>query len=166
MTITAPISGYVQRRLKAPGDKVMPGGDNPGSAHVLSLYDPKKLQVRVDVPLADALTYAPPAGRPGLRELWREKLVAENPSLRGKAFGLPIVTSAITHGLMLAGDLFVGEGDRILLPDKLWGNYRLLYEVRLGGKIVTFPFYAGDGFNTEGFAQALADASGRLRLPG
>ena len=34
-----------------------------------------------DVPLADAITYAPPAGRPGLRQLWREKLLAENPSL-------------------------------------------------------------------------------------
>ena len=25
-----------------------------------------------DVPIADAVTYAPPAGRPGLRKLWRE----------------------------------------------------------------------------------------------
>ena len=37
--------------------------------------------------------------------------LAENPSQRGKAFGLPIVTSAITHGLALVGDLFVAEGD-------------------------------------------------------
>ena len=35
----------------------------------------------------DAFTYAPPAGRPALRELWREKLLAENPSLAGKVFG-------------------------------------------------------------------------------
>ena len=32
----------------------------------------------------DAYTYAPPAGRPSLRERWREKLLAENPSLRGQ----------------------------------------------------------------------------------
>jgi aspartate/methionine/tyrosine aminotransferase len=110
-----------------------------------------------DIDAADAFTYAPPAGRAGLRERWREKQIEENPSLRGKSFGLPVVTSAITHGLMLAGDLFVAEGDRILIPDKLWGNYRLLYEVRLGAKIATYPFYAGGGFNTEGFAQALAE---------
>jgi aspartate/methionine/tyrosine aminotransferase len=118
-----------------------------------------------DIEPADAFTYAPPAGRAGLRERWREKLLEENPSLRGKRFGLPVVTSAITHGLMLAGELFVDEGDRILLPDKLWGNYRLTFEVRLGAKIVTYPFYAGGGFNTEGFAEALAEqAKGREKL--
>lgn len=113
----------------------------------------------------DAFNYAPPAGRPDLRERWSEKLVQENPSLRGKKFGQPIVTSAITHGLALVGDLFVGEGDRIVLPDKLWGNYRLTYEVRLGAKVVTFPFYSGTGFHTEAFATALAEnAAGREKV--
>ena len=54
LTITAPITGAVQKRLKLPGDKVMLGADEAHSAHVLHLYDPAKLQVRVDVPLADA----------------------------------------------------------------------------------------------------------------
>ncbi len=108
---------------------------------------------------ADAVNYAPPAGRPALRELWREKLLAENPSLRGKAFGQPIVTAAITHGLALVGDLFVDPGDVLLLPDMLWGNYRLTYEVRLGARIATYPFYKGSGFNTGGFARALEEES-------
>ena len=68
---------------------------------------------------ADALRYAPAAGKPELRQAWREKLLAENPLLRERQFGLPIVTSAITHGLSLVGDLFVDPGDRLLLPDKL-----------------------------------------------
>jgi aspartate/methionine/tyrosine aminotransferase len=114
---------------------------------------------------AEAYTYAPPAGRPGLREAWREKQIAENPSLADKEFGLPIVTSALTHGLALVGDLFVDPDDVILLPDKLWGNYRLGYEVRLGARIETFPFYAGEGLHTEGFARGLASASkGREKL--
>jgi aspartate/methionine/tyrosine aminotransferase len=114
---------------------------------------------------SEALDYAPPAGIPVLRERWREKLLAENPSLAGKAFGDPIVTAAITHGLSLVGDLFVDPGDRILLPDKLWGNYRLIYEVRLEAEIATFPFYAGDGFDVEGFAAGLArEAEGREKL--
>jgi aspartate/methionine/tyrosine aminotransferase len=107
----------------------------------------------------DAVTYAPPAGRPGLRKRWQEKNAAENPSLAGKTTGLPIVTSAITHGLSLAGELFLDPGDVILLPDKLWGNYRLGFEVRLGAKIETFPFYSGGGFNTDGFAEGLARAA-------
>jgi aspartate/methionine/tyrosine aminotransferase len=113
----------------------------------------------------DAYPYAPAPGRPELRARWREKLLAENPSLRGKAFGLPIVSSALTHGLALVGDLFVDPGDRILLPDKLWGNYRLTYEVRLGAEIATFPFYAGSGFDTASFAGALGrEAASRDKL--
>lgn len=113
----------------------------------------------------DVFTYAPPAGRPGLRERWREKLLAENPSLAGKVFGLPITTNAITHGLSLAGDLFVDPGDLLLLPDKIWGNYRLRFEVQLGARIETFPFYAGSGFNVDGFRDALAEhAAGREKI--
>lgn len=113
----------------------------------------------------DVVGYAPPAGRPRLRERWRAKLLAENPALADKAFGVPVVTHAITHGISLVGDLFIDEGDVVLLPDKFWGNYRLRFEVQLGARIETFPFYAGQGFNTEGFAAALAQhAEGREKL--
>jgi aspartate/methionine/tyrosine aminotransferase len=118
-----------------------------------------------DIAPDDAFSYAPAPGRQALRERWREKQLEENPSLRGKAVGLPIVTAALTHGLSLVGDLFVEAGDVIVLPDQLWGNYRLTYEVRLGAKIETFPFYAGGGFACAGFAQALAQhAAGREKL--
>ncbi|MGH0036153.1 MAG: aminotransferase class I/II-fold pyridoxal phosphate-dependent enzyme [Myxococcota bacterium] len=112
-----------------------------------------------DITPRDAFNYAPPAGRPGLREAWREKLRKENPTLRTRSFGLPVVTSAITHGLALVGDLFVAEDDVLLLPDQLWGNYRLNFEVRLGGHIETFGFYAGQGFNVAGFRDKLARVS-------
>lgn len=54
MTVRTPVSGYVQRRLKAPGDKAVLMMDDPASAQIVHLYDPARLQVRVDVPLADA----------------------------------------------------------------------------------------------------------------
>jgi aspartate/methionine/tyrosine aminotransferase len=104
---------------------------------------------------AEALNYAPTAGKPALRQAWREKLLHDNPTLRGRNFGLPIVTAAITHGLALVGDLFVDPGDRIVVPDKLWGNYRLTYEVRLGARIDTFPHYRGEGFDVAGLREAL-----------
>jgi aspartate/methionine/tyrosine aminotransferase len=119
----------------------------------------------VDIDPAEAFPYAPPAGQLALRERWRDKQLAENPSLSGKRVSLPVVTSAITHGLSLVADLFVDPGDRMLLPDKLWGNYRLTYEVQHGAKIATYPFFAEGGFNTEGFARALAEnAAGRDKL--
>jgi aspartate/methionine/tyrosine aminotransferase len=118
-----------------------------------------------DVDAAEAFDYAPAGGQPALRERWREKALAENPSLRDKSFGLPVVTSALTHGLSLVGDLFVDPGDLLLLPDKLWGNYRMTYGVRLEAEIATFPLYAGEGFATAAFAEALEQhGRGREKL--
>ena len=55
MSIRAPMSGVVQERYAEPGMKMMlQNGNEPHSNHVLKIYDPEKLQVRVDVPLADA----------------------------------------------------------------------------------------------------------------
>ena len=59
---------------------------------------------------SDVYPYAPGAGRPQLRQLWREKLLAENPSLGDKEFGQPIVTSAITHGLFAGGRFIFRSG--------------------------------------------------------
>ncbi len=133
-------------------------GDGP-------MFLPSIAEHIVGIEPKDIFTYAPPAGRPGLREAWRQKLLVENPSLQGKVFGNPITTNAITHGLSLVGDLFVDSGDLLLLPDKLWGNYRLRFEVQLGASIATFPFYAGAGFNVEGFREALAEHSaGREKI--
>ncbi len=108
-----------------------------------------------DIAAGDAFPYAPAGGRKSLRELWLKKQREENPNLAGKRVGLPVVTSALTHGLGLVGDLFVAAGDRILLPDKLWGNYRLTYEVRYGATIGTFPLFSDGGFNVAAFREAL-----------
>jgi aspartate/methionine/tyrosine aminotransferase len=103
----------------------------------------------------DLYPYAPPAGKPELRQAWREKQLRENPAMRGKALGAPIVTAALTHGLSLVSELFVDPGDKILLADKLWGNYRLTFGVRQGGDVVTFPLFDGDGFDRRGFRAAM-----------
>lgn len=53
MKIISPATGVVMTRLVAPGSKIMRAMDSMHSAHVVHLYDPRKLQVRVDVPLAE-----------------------------------------------------------------------------------------------------------------
>ena len=114
----------------------------------------------------DVFPYAPAAGKPALRDRWREKQLAESPSLRDKQIGRPIATNALTHGLTLVGDLFVEEGDTILLPDKFWGNYRLILEVRKQGRIVTYPFYsASGGFDVQGLEKGIQEhGSGGKKL--
>jgi aspartate/methionine/tyrosine aminotransferase len=107
------------------------------------------------LPPADVVRYAPGAGKLELRRTWREKMLEENPTLRGRSIGMPIVTSAITHGLSLVGDLFVGPGDRVLLPNMYWENYDLTFETRLGARIETFSTYQGGRFDTEALRAAL-----------
>ena len=110
------------------------------------------------IPPKDSFNYAPASGKPELREAWRKKMLDENPSLRGKALSNPIVTSGLTHGLSLVGDLFVDPGDTIILPDKLWGNYRLIFSVRYGAQVKTYPFYNDDGgFSTAALRAALME---------
>ena len=54
MAVQAPTAGIVMTRLVEPGSKLMLNGNDMQSSQLLRLYDPQKLQVRVDVPLADS----------------------------------------------------------------------------------------------------------------
>jgi aspartate/methionine/tyrosine aminotransferase len=105
-----------------------------------------------------ALDYAPSTGNAVLRRRWLDDMYAKNPSLEGREVSLPVVTSGITHGLTIAGELFVDPGDVVLVPDKLWGNYNMVYGTRRGAEVRKFPFFAGGGFDIEGLARALSEA--------
>lgn len=57
--VRAPVAGVVMARLVEPGSRVSmgpaaPTGEGGMSGAVLRIYDPARLQVRVDVPIADA----------------------------------------------------------------------------------------------------------------
>lgn len=54
MEVRSPVSGIVMKRLVVPGSKLMLDMDEKLSANTIHLYDPNRLQVRVDVPLTDA----------------------------------------------------------------------------------------------------------------
>ncbi len=54
MQVRAPAAGVVLSLMVAPGQRLMPDANNPFAGVVVRLYDPEHLQVRVDVPLADA----------------------------------------------------------------------------------------------------------------
>lgn len=123
----------------------------PVIQETLSAYNPK-----------DMYEYAPPAGKPELRAVWREKLLKENPSLAGKSFSLPVVTNALTHGLSIVADLFADEGDVVILPNKNWENYELTFGIRRGAEIVEYPLYdANNKFNASGLRDALLAQKGR-----
>ncbi|MBW1714508.1 MAG: aminotransferase class I/II-fold pyridoxal phosphate-dependent enzyme [Deltaproteobacteria bacterium] len=103
-----------------------------------------------------ALTYAPSFGIMPLREAWRTSLYKKNPSLSEKEISLPIVTSGVTHALSVVADMWIDPGDIVVLPDKMWGNYNLIFSVRRGAQIVHYPLFdSGGRFNLEGFKHVL-----------
>lgn len=125
--------------------------ENGGPMHLkvlqdsLSAFQPK-----------DLYPYAPPAGKPELRSVWREKMVKDNPSLQDKKFSNPIVTNALTHGLSIVADLFADVGDAVIYPDKNWENYELTFAIRRGAEIVNYPLFTEEmTFNSDGLRDAL-----------
>ena len=52
-SVASPVDGVVIERLTSPGSTIEFGNGTHG-AHVVHLYDPKSLQVRADIPLAEA----------------------------------------------------------------------------------------------------------------
>ena len=117
------------------------------------------------LPLESIYGYAPVLGQPELRDAWKMHLLKENPSLAKKALSLPIVTSGMTHGFSLLAELFVDDGDTLILPDKIWGNYRLIFQTKAGANLKTYPFFnATRGFNTHGFQEALTAATDKKLL--
>lgn len=114
----------------------------------------------------ESLTYAPSYGIMPLRKAWHQGIFEKNPSLEGKNISLPVVTNAITHGLSVVSDMWVDPGDVIILPDKMWGNYNLIFSVRRGAKIVNYPLFDDNGkFNLQGFETCLrSQAKERKKL--
>jgi aspartate/methionine/tyrosine aminotransferase len=112
----------------------------------------------INLPRNNSFTYAPSPGRPDLRKLWKGMMVEKNPSLKGKTFSEPVVCSALTHGLSMAGYLFCDEGDRVILPDLYWENYDLVFTLAYGAPMATFPTYTQSGaFNVAGLKAKMAE---------
>ncbi len=104
--------------------------------------------------------YPPILGNTELRKLWQTHIRSENPLLNEAQINLPIVTSGMTHCFSLLSDLFVNAGDTLILPDKYWGNYRLIFETKAGAVLQTYPFSNTDMcFNVKEFGQTLQRAT-------
>jgi aspartate/methionine/tyrosine aminotransferase len=114
---------------------------------------------RIKLAPADAFSYAPSFGKPALRDRWAEMIREKNPSLGDTPFSRPVTTNALTHGLAVAGYMFIDDGDEIILPRHYWGNYRLIFSEAYGGVMKTFETFNGEGpdagFNVEALSESL-----------
>jgi len=113
----------------------------------------------------ETFPYAPTTGLPELRSLWRKHQADLNPGLEGKICSLPIVTNGLTHGLSIFADMFCDAGDILLLPDMMWGNYRLIFSTRRGADIRVYPFFDSEyRLDTRSFRDALFAYKGRNKI--
>ncbi len=99
--------------------------------------------------------YAPSFGRPDIRAKWKTMIYEKNPSLNNVELSLPVVTNALTHGISMAGYLFLDAGDEVIVPDLFWGNYNLTLANAYNAKLVKFNLFKNGGFDLEAFEEKL-----------
>lgn len=116
---------------------------------------------------SEVVAYAPTAGIPELRNVWKEKLTQKNPSLKNKNFSLPVVVPGLTAGLSYIMDLFVGEEKPMLAPSPSWDNYVLIAEARRGAEYHQFDMFNNGKFDIAATEKAIKDEAkkyGSVRL--
>lgn len=126
------------------------------------MYLPSIHKYISDIPAKDSYDYAPAAGKPDLRSAWKKKILEDNPSLNGKSLSNPIVTNGLTHGLSIVADLFADQGDTVVVADKVWDNYPLIFGTRYGAELEMYSLYNDKGgFNIDDFRKVMLETAKR-----
>lgn len=113
-------------------------------------------KVITEINNSEYLPYSPTPGLPKMRELWKEKILADNPSINKDFLSLPMVTTGITQGIDIAANLFSERGDALLLPNLFWQNYAQIYTIKLGNKIYKYnQFDENNEFSIANFKETL-----------
>ena len=113
-------------------------------------------KVITEINNSEYLPYSPTPGLPKMRELWKEKILADNPSINKDFLSLPMVTTGITQGIDIAANLFSESGDALLLPNLFWQNYAQIYTIKLGNKIYKYnQFDENNEFSITNFKETL-----------
>ena len=113
-------------------------------------------KVITEINNSEYLPYSPTPGLPKMRELWKEKILDDNPSINKDFLSLPMVTTGITQGIDIAANLFSESGDALLLPNLFWQNYAQIYTIKLGNKIYKYnQFDENNEFSISNFKETL-----------
>ena len=108
-----------------------------------------------DLTSSELVGYAPTAGNPDLRAMWKESIIRKNPLLKDKKFSLPVVVPGLTAGISYLADLFLDETKPLVAADPSWDNYVLIAEARRNAKFVQFKMFKDGKFNIEGLKETM-----------
>ena len=119
-----------------------------------------------DLTYSELVGYAPTAGNPDLRAMWKESIIRKNPLLKDKKFSLPVVVPGLTAGISYLADLFLDETKPLVAADPSWDNYVLITEARRNAKFVQFKMFKDGKFNIEGLKETMQKQaeSGSVRI--
>ncbi len=113
---------------------------------------------KIDMDPSLVFPYAPSFGRPDIRAKWKSMIYDKNPSLANIELSLPVVTNALTHGISMAGYLFLNPGDEVIVPDLFWGNYNLTLANAYGANLIKFNTFKNDKFDLDAFEAKLNES--------
>ncbi len=105
----------------------------------------------------EIVAYAPTAGVPEFREIWKKELIKKNPSLANKSFSLPVVVPGLTAGISYLSDLFLDEKHALVAADPSWDNYVLIASARRNAQFVQFKMFKDGKFNIDGLEATLKE---------
>ena len=120
-----------------------------------------------DLNSKETVAYAKTAGNPDVRNLWKEKIIEKNPSLKGKTISTPILVPGLTAVLSYVCDLFVDVDKPLLAADPSWDNYELIAAARRGSEFHQFKCFENGKFNIPGLEKAMkaeAEKYGSVRV--
>ena len=161
-SIFFPKSGIIKQAAEAKGKKINAtigiAVEDDGTPMRLP-----SLETLVNLDPKEVFPYASSYGKPEMRKVWQDMIRKKNPSLKGK-ISLPVVTNALTHGLSMCGYLFADPGDKIIITDKFWGNYRLIFERGYGAVLDPFNTFKDGRFDTDSFGEKLKGKGKKLIL--
>lgn len=115
---------------------------------------------------SELVAYAPTAGNPELRSLWKEMIYQKNPLLKGKSISLPVLVPGLTAGISYLADLFLDSTNTLLAANPSWDNYALVVEARRNSTLNTFNLFVDGGFDLKSFKDAVENEakSGFVRI--
>lgn len=149
-----PKKGILGQTAEAKGTKI----NATIGAAVEDDHSPMRLEAiasRINLDPTLVFPYAPSFGRPDIRAKWKSMIYEKNPSLANVELSLPVVTNALTHGISMAGYMFLDAQDEVIVPDLFWGNYNLTLTHTYGSSLVKFNLFKNGGFDLEAFEDKL-----------
>lgn len=112
-----------------------------------------------DLTAAELVAYAPTAGNPEFREIWKKELIKKNPRLEGKAISTPVVVPGLTAGISYLSDLFLDENHSLIAAAPSWDNYVLIASARRNAEFVQFKMFKDGKFNIDGLEETLKEGA-------